>query len=43
MPDPSKPWEWDVNILRSPQYESLGSNHVYCDEDDHFLTSRPII
>ena len=34
MQDPSKPWKWDVDILSSPQYESLGNNHVYCDEGD---------
>ena len=34
MLDPAKPWKLDVDILRSPQYEVVASNHVYCDKED---------
>ena len=31
----SKPWKYDVDILRSPQYEALAQGHLFCDEHDH--------
>ena len=31
----SKPWKYNVDILRSPQYEALGQAHLYCDDGDH--------
>ena len=34
MLDPSKPWKWDVDILRSSQYEGLGHGPLFCDEQD---------
>ena len=30
----SDPWKYDVDILRSGQYEALMQSHVYCDEQD---------
>ena len=34
MLDPSRPWKIDVDILRSPQYESVSQGLLYCDEED---------
>ncbi len=34
MLDPSKPWKIDVDILRSPQYESVSQGLLHCDEED---------
>lgn len=31
----SRPWEFDVDILRSPQYEALAQGHLDCDDQDH--------
>ena len=34
MPDPSKPWKIDVDILRSSQYENVSVGLPYLDEQD---------
>ena len=31
----SRSWKYDVDILRSPQYEALAQGHLYCDDKDH--------
>ena len=28
------PWKYNVDILRSPQYEALGQANLYCDDRD---------
>ena len=35
MKNPPKPWKYDVDILRSRQYEAMAQGQVHCDEDDN--------